>query len=65
MVKTCFVAEEEEEQVDDRNDVNEGTVDELDEESDHEVNALANAASNDSDNGASRVESNESNSDDE
>eukprot|EP00957_Ditylum_brightwellii_P208004 15355479-Ditylum_brightwellii.AAC.1 len=35
------------------------------EESDHEVNALADASDNDSNNGASCVESNKSNSDDE
>ena len=35
------------------------------EESDHEVNALANASDDDSDSGASRVESDESDSDDE
>ena len=39
--------------------------DSSEEESDHEVNALANAASDDSDSGASRVESDESDSDDE
>eukprot|EP00957_Ditylum_brightwellii_P136195 10386839-Ditylum_brightwellii.AAC.1 len=39
--------------------------DSSEEESDHDVNALANAASDDSDSSASRVESDESNSDDE
>jgi ABC-type Zn2+ transport system substrate-binding protein/surface adhesin len=39
--------------------------DSSEEESDHEVNALANASDDDSDSGASRVESDESDSDDE